>query len=247
MNAALEIITVSSFRTRLYELMRHLGISGQENFAKYLDVSFNTLKEVFRDESGKRALSLDNIAIIVDKTGCDYEWFARGKGEPFPRQSGVEPPPSAPPLYPVTNHPPQPGMVSNRVVFIPKIRRLFLVKGDKPDGNNETEWFAWPHTFLSPLTKTPDALRILRLEDDLMYPLLKKDDIVMLDCSQKDVGERAGIYAFVIGTAMQVSELEKLPRGRLMVRPHNAVYSSFDIAEEAVRVIGRCIWYGRTL
>lgn len=243
MIAAWEKNKVSSLRERLYELMDILGIVGQENFANYVDISFNTLKEVFRDKSGKRLLSHDNIQKIVDKCRCDHTWLVSGKGTPFSGEDGAWSSPPAPdPCVPI----PSDLVRTDQVIFIPKIRPNLLINGELPRQGSEVEWFAWPQAFLSNLCGNPDTLRILRHEDDMMYPVLKKDDVILIDCAHTVI-EGGAIYAFVIGNALMVSELDVLPKERVMVRPHNPIYSSFDIAGGAVRIIGRCIWYGRML
>jgi len=243
-----EITSVSSLRDRLQYLMRYYRISGQKPFAKYVSVSFNTLKEVFRDKTGRRGLSPENYKIIAAACRCNVSWLMFGSGEPFPDTYDVDSGAWAMPDDLQEDELTPGGMVTpHPMTFVPKIRPHLLIRGESPPfEEDEIEWFAFPSAHLAALTENLDALRILRLECDLMFPLLKKDDLVLVDC-QKTTIEDGKIYVFISGRHLRVAELQKTTDGKLLVRPRNPVYSSFEVTAETVRTVGQCLWYGRVL
>lgn len=65
------------FGERLKMLRQHCGLN-QNEFAKQIDSSQSSIARL---ESGERMPDGHIIKMIVDKFGCNIEWFVTGKGE----------------------------------------------------------------------------------------------------------------------------------------------------------------------
>jgi|GEM_PF-2930927 len=130
-------------------------------------------------------------------------------------------------------------------VFVPKIRVDVLARmqnGLLP--MEKTQWYGYPYDMLAGIASDVNAVRIVELQDDFMYPLMQMGDLIMVDLGRNVVQDEA-VYAFALGGLLQVSHMRAIGEDRFVIRPENPTYSSFDIVKGAIRVVGECIWSSR--
>ncbi len=94
----------------------------------------------------------------------------------------------------------------------------------------------------------PDALAVLTVEGDSMYPTLANGDQILID-TQDRLASRDGIYVLRVDDALMVKRLSLNPATRrLTIRSDNDAYPTWpDCDPAAVAVIGRVVWVGRKL
>lgn len=92
-----------------------------------------------------------------------------------------------------------------------------------------------------------DALSVIQVEGDSMYPTLSDGDHILVDTSDRRV--RDGIYVLRTDDSLHVKRLAINPAtGALTIRSDNPAYPSWpDCRPSSVEVIGRVVWVGRRL
>ena len=92
-----------------------------------------------------------------------------------------------------------------------------------------------------------DALSVIRVEGDSMYPSLSHGDHILIDTNDRRA--RDGIYVLRTDDALHVKRVAVSPStGMLTISSDNPAYPSWrDCAPDSVNVIGRVIWVGRRL
>lgn len=215
-------------------------------------VSRNTFKRILYDFDGS-AGCLDHINAkkITTVVGCDIRWLFHADAPYRLLPAGVDLNGNGTP-HPVEAAEPGDGAVTiptDTMVFVPVLRSELLKDGDAYYvGNYETRWFGFPRSFVRELTEDENALRLIRCRDDGMVPLLRPGDSVLVDTGRCHVVEDGGVYAFFLGPVLHVAELkQESGSDRVMIIPHNPVYSTFDVARNAIQILGRCVWYARSL
>jgi phage repressor protein C with HTH and peptisase S24 domain len=89
---------------------------------------------------------------------------------------------------------------------------------------------------------------MLRVKGDAMTPTLHEGDQCLVDTSDTDIFA-TGIYCIQIGRTAQPRRLSVNPiNGRINIRCDNQTYGEYlDVEPNAVKVIGRIIWFGHKL
>ena len=92
-----------------------------------------------------------------------------------------------------------------------------------------------------------DALSVIRVEGDSMYPSLSHGDHILIDTH--DRRPRDGIFVLRTEDALHVKRVAVSPSsGKLMISSDNPAYPSWaDCEPDAIDIIGRVIWVGRRL
>jgi phage repressor protein C with HTH and peptisase S24 domain len=93
-----------------------------------------------------------------------------------------------------------------------------------------------------------DALAVIRVEGDSMYPTLSDGDNILLDTADCE-RLRDGIYVLRIEDALMVKRIAINPIARtLTIMSDNSAYPSWrDVEVDKVHIIGRVVWVGRRL
>lgn len=110
--------------------------------------------------------------------------------------------------------------------------------------------FGFDERWLGKLTRAKSAsLSIIHVHGESMEPTLRDGDEVLVDASDQGARLRDGIYVLRIDDALVVKRVTMQPGGRHMtISSDNASYPSWtDIDRATVHVVGRVIWFGRTV
>lgn len=114
------------------------------------------------------------------------------------------------------------------------------------------EWQV-PAYYLHELGLTKNGLYLFRaIGDSMTRPDgggIHSGDVLLADTKDKHPSP-PGIFALDDGFGVVVKRLEFLAYSnppRISVRSDNPAHASYELQAEEVRVIGRCVWYGRAL
>jgi phage repressor protein C with HTH and peptisase S24 domain len=90
-------------------------------------------------------------------------------------------------------------------------------------------------------------LSILRVSGDSMLPTLADGDEILVDRADAAEGLRDGIYVLREGDTLMVKRIVSDPSGGFAIRSDNPAVAASTIALDAVQIIGRVLWFGRSL
>ena len=119
--------------------------------------------------------------------------------------------------------------------------------GDEAGSDNS---FAMPVEMLRKITPTPSAgLRLITINGDSMAPVLEHGDVVMVDCTQTKPSP-PGIFIVDDGVGLVAKRLDLVPATQpqmLRLTSENAVYTNYQRRIDEVHIVGRVVWFARTL
>ncbi|SOB88026.1 Peptidase S24-like [Sphingomonas guangdongensis] len=94
-----------------------------------------------------------------------------------------------------------------------------------------------------------DGLSIIQVKGDSMAPTLADGDDVLVDRKDGVSRLRDGIYVLRLDDSLMVKRLARQPSGRgISIRSDNPDYPSWqDINPSRIDIVGRVLWFGRTL
>ncbi|WP_156680400.1 S24 family peptidase [Sphingomonas profundi] len=109
---------------------------------------------------------------------------------------------------------------------------------------------AFDPAWLRRLTKgATDGLSIIRVSGESMAPALADGDEVLVD--RRDGAERLrdGIYVLRLDDSLMIKRLARQPQGRrITIGSDNPAFPSWqDVDPARIDILGRVLWYGRTL
>lgn len=107
----------------------------------------------------------------------------------------------------------------------------------------KSEWLA------RDLGVNPRALALVSARGDSMEPTIGQGDLLLLDLSQRRVGDEA-IYALVVEDGVLAKRIQRLLDGMLAIRCDNPAYKEQLVPKEAtesLHVLGRVVWVGRRI
>ena len=120
-------------------------------------------------------------------------------------------------------------------------------EADNPETDDR---FAMPVDMLRKITPTPSAgLRLITISDDSMAPLLEHGDVVMVDCTQTQPSP-PGIFIVDDGIGLVGKRLDLVPATQpqiLRLTSENGVYTNYQRRIDEVHIVGRVVWFARTL
>ena len=120
-------------------------------------------------------------------------------------------------------------------------------EADNPETDDR---FAMPVDMLRKITPTPSAgLRLITISGDSMAPVLEHGDVVMVDCTQTQPSP-PGIFIVDDGIGLVAKRLDLVPATQpqmLRLTSENGVYTNYQRRIHEVHIVGRVIWFARTL
>ena len=120
---------------------------------------------------------------------------------------------------------------------------------DAHDENNNQHWHLpkqWLHSIGNGQT---DALKLLSVSGDSMAPKLLHGDIVMIDTAKR-IASPPGIFVLHDGLGLVIKQIEPIPNTNpmtLQICSENPAYSTYERSTEEVHIIGRVVWFARTI
>ena len=125
-----------------------------------------------------------------------------------------------------------------------------LNDGADRGGAGSDESFAMPVEMLRKITPTPSAgLRLITISGDSMAPVLEHGDVVMVDCTQTQPSP-PGIFIVDDGVGLVAKRLDLVPATQpqlLRLTSENGVYTNYQRRIDEVHIVGRVVWFARTL
>ena len=95
----------------------------------------------------------------------------------------------------------------------------------------------------------PDNLRLLSVRGDSMEPILAAGDNIMVNTADTSPSP-PGIFVLFDGIGIMAKRIELIPQadtGHIRISSANSQYSAYQRHLNDIRIIGRVIWYGRSL
>jgi len=121
---------------------------------------------------------------------------------------------------------------------------------DAPDLEDGDAPFLIPTRLLRQITSSPSAsLRLITIRGDSMAPVLEDGDIVMVDCAQTQPSP-PGIFVVDDGVGLVAKRLDLIPNTepqRLRLTSENSHYSNYQRRIDEVHIVGRVVWFARSL
>ena len=109
-------------------------------------------------------------------------------------------------------------------------------------------YFAFDQRWLKVLTPTPpDNLSVVRVEGDSMAPTLSAGDDILVDLGDSPDRLRDGIYVLRVDDTLVVKRLVVDPASGFDIRSDNPAEAGGRIDAASAQIIGRVIWFGRSL
>lgn len=106
--------------------------------------------------------------------------------------------------------------------------------------------FRFDARFLTGLGVRRDAASLIEVKGDSMQPTLVDGDTILVDHARRSIAPRGGVYAIRLDGMLGVKRLRAIGR-EVEVVSDNANYATVMRAGDAVEVIGRVVWIGRSL
>lgn len=107
-----------------------------------------------------------------------------------------------------------------------------------------------PQSFLQALSLRPEALQLVEIVGNSMYPLLWPGDIVLID-RRSVTPDLGAVYALWDGDATVCKWVSLQRSGKspmyLISSENSAEHQSYTRRPEDVTIIGRVVWFGRRL
>ena len=109
---------------------------------------------------------------------------------------------------------------------------------------------AFPASLLRRITAAPaNGLRLITISGDSMAPTLEHGDMVMVDTNRTSPSP-PGIFVLDDGVGLVAKRVDAIPNSRpqmLRLSSDNPAYSNYQRRIDEVRVIGRVVWFARSL
>ncbi|KGA31988.1 helix-turn-helix transcriptional regulator [Pectobacterium odoriferum] len=217
-----------------------IGDKSIRSFSTETGISYGAMHKYF---SGTTQPTLDNLVALADKTGCSIEWLATGKGgygEPekvMVNSNAVD----------MSGR----NVDLSEFVFIPR----YDVKAAAGHGAwNDNEEPTFPMAFRrywvsNHLHADPHHLFVITVNGSSLEGILNDGDNILVNGADKDPKE--GIYVLRMDGHLLVKLIQRLPGGMLKVSSTNTMYEPFTVdmnnKPEDFAIIGRVVWFGRTI
>jgi phage repressor protein C with HTH and peptisase S24 domain len=92
-----------------------------------------------------------------------------------------------------------------------------------------------------------EMLSVLRVSGESMIPTLADGDEILVDRGDAGDGLRDGIYVLRVDDTLMVKRVLIDPAGGFQIRSDNPAAAGGTIDAAAAQIIGRVIWFGRSL
>ncbi len=109
---------------------------------------------------------------------------------------------------------------------------------------------SFPPSLLRQITAAPaNGLRLISISGDSMAPTLEHGDMVMID-TNRTVPSPPGIFILDDGVGLVAKRVDAIPNTRpqmLRLSSDNPAYSNYQRRIDEVRILGRVVWFARSL
>jgi phage repressor protein C with HTH and peptisase S24 domain len=144
---------------------------------------------------------------------------------------------------------PQESAIPNlgEFVFIKKAAaRLSAGNGLVPDESFVEERYAFRLDWLKTVATNPENVVLMEVEGDSMSPTFEDGDTVLIDLEKRSFSP-GKLFAIGVGDIIQLKRLSIIQPGIIRILSDNHMYRPEEISPDDLRIIGRPVWYGRSL
>ena len=211
----------------LERMLKTVGTSADNALAKALGVTAQAVSEARRRQKVPPAWSIT----LAKRYQVSLDWL----------MLGIDP------MRPDRQRPH--GEVD--LVYIPKVEAVLSAgRGSLETGTEGERKYAFRSDFLR-RKGNADRMVLIRVYGDSMEPAIYSGDMVLIDQSQKTLVS-GKLYAVGVEDMVFIKLVSAMPGKILLNSLNSAMYPPVEITtrgdlEDAVRIIGRCLWSCREL
>lgn len=209
------------------KLSRSLTGMSRPQACEKLEISKSTLQAW---ENGEREPSATQLLKIAEIFNVSVLWLLTGNDKDRLGNKGTD---------------------ESEYVFIPRYN-VNAAAGSGAWNEDESPVFAmafrkyWIEKYLQ---ADPKKLSVISVQGDSMEGVLNDKDVILIN--HDDIDPKEGIYVLRIDGHLFVKQVQRLPNAVLEVSSMSPVYKSFTVDLNALptdfAIIGKVVWYGRTL
>lgn len=221
----------------LSRIMTATGIRSQSELARVLGIG----RQAVTDAKKRSHIPADWYLYLCRKFGLNPQWLESGMGPMYiAGQAGPSDASASKELQ-------VPGSNPEEFSYVPKVRaRLSAGGGSLVVDEAIDSYYAFRHAWLRRKGQI-SQMRLMRVSGDSMEPILRDEDVVLIDLSQTEI-YTGKIYAVGIDEEIVVKRLDKKPGKLVLVSDNRQFYPPLEVELDEssnVRVLGRVIWMGR--
>ncbi|MGB1895397.1 MAG: S24 family peptidase [Candidatus Puniceispirillaceae bacterium] len=119
----------------------------------------------------------------------------------------------------------------------------------KQDHDIQQSWVFHRTVLKSIYSGNLDDLRLLSVRGDSMDPVLSDGDYLLVNIADTTPSP-PGIFVLHDGLGIMAKRIELIPEaapGQIRISPANTQYFAYQRHLDDIRIIGRVVWYGRSL
>lgn len=176
-----------------------------------------------------------------------FEWFMRGRGEPFPGARVKYPEVCGPEIREYKINESQIRYEPGEFVIVPQFRSpISAGTGLIPDENMEMR-VAFRRDWI--IRKgNPKNMSLIKISGDSMEPTLYAGDLVLVNHSRNYLDPQGGIYAIAINNSIMVKRIHPdLHAGKVKIISDNSKYPPIEVDLDQVKINGKVIWFAREI
>jgi len=178
-------------------------------------------------------MSIIALAITLQ---CTTDWLLMGKGSaagPSAKNEETE-------LTAVTPHP-------DEYAYIPRMNAsLSAGGGEVVLSEGDREQCAFRRDWLSRVATSVKNCVLLDVKGDSMDPTLDDGDMCMVDRGRTKMRD-GSIFAIATDNLLLAKRLQMVGRNIRIISDNKAIYESYTLPADQVRIIGQVIWHCRQL
>ncbi len=118
--------------------------------------------------------------------------------------------------------------------------------GIVPEEGLGRDLYAFRSDWLHSVAVAPKRVFLIDVDGDSMAPTVEHGDTLLIDQGRTELRD-GRIYAIAVGGVVQVKRLQLVAGGRIRVISDNPAYHSYEVGTDEIRIIGRMIWFARSL
>ena len=196
--------------------------------------------QIARLESGERRMTAQWMERLGRALGCDPSTLLTGEQQPAAKSGRLSLVRSIPEIDVRAG---MGGGGEATVTYVPDGNGGMMAADDV-----RGQW-SLPDDYLAELHVDAGITRIIEVQGDSMEPTLRAGDRVMVDMRAK-APSPPGVFALWDGFGVVVKRIEHVPNTDpplLKIKSDNALHSEYERTMEEVNIIGRIVWYARSM
>ena len=241
-------MAISAIET-LNRLMQGANLKKDNQLAAVLGVSPQAVSQA----RNKGKIPENWIIKIAEQYNLSTDWIFFGKNSSLPSAQLPKPAfakaPSPAKRQPRATKPDPAAKIAAEIVMVPLVNaRLAAGSGSLETGGEVQNFFAFRQDWLQS-KGNPAKMVLMKVLGDSMEPDIRHGDMVLVNQGQTNIFGHA-IYAVGVEEEIYIKQVETRPGGTLILRSQNPRYDPIEVnlrgdLADAVRIIGRVIWWCR--